>query len=243
MVGQGYLAANGVELHPAGAVRLIDHDALVVADLHLGCEAALEYQGLSLPRVQTKRLRKVMLGLIEELEPKTLVVAGDLKHNFSRNLTQEWDDVADFVRTIAAAAEVVVVRGNHDNYLGSILSEFGIRMRSEYQLGRFRIIHGHAGSVTGPTIMGHVHPSMTLADDVGARIRRPCFLHHPKAEVLVLPALSIVSPGLDVVRASPPATLSPCLAPLGWRDFIPIVYCDERPLVFPPVGVVRRTGT
>ena len=242
MVRRGYLAENDLELHPAGAARLLDHDALVVADLHLGCEAALEYQGMSLPRVQTKKLRRVILDLVDDLKPEMLIVAGDLKHNFSKNLTQEWDDVADFVRSISAVAEVIVIRGNHDNYLGAILSEFGIGMRSELKLGRFRIIHGHTGSLNGPTIMGHVHPSMTLEDDVGARVRRPCFLYHSAAGALVLPALSIVSPGLDIVRTLPPAGISPPLAGLGWNDFTPIVFCDDRPLVFPPVGVVRSSG-
>ena len=242
MVRRGYLAENDLELHPAGAARLLDHDALVVADLHLGCEAALEYQGMSLPRMQTRKLRRVILDLVEDLRPEMLIVAGDLKHNFSKNLTQEWDDVADFIRSISAVAEVIVIRGNHDNYLGSILAEFGIRLRSELKLGRFRIIHGHTGYLSGPTIMGHIHPSMTLEDDVGARVRRPCFLYHSAAGALVLPALSIVSPGLDIVRTPPPAAISPPLAELGWDDFTPIVFCDDRPLVFPRVGIVRSSG-
>ncbi|MDH3365296.1 MAG: metallophosphoesterase [Thermoplasmata archaeon] len=242
MAGIGYLVENDVELHPAGAARLLDHNALVVADLHLGCEAALEYQGMSLPRMQTRKLRKVVMGLLDTLKPDKLIVAGDLKHNFSRNLTQEWNDVADFIRLISAGVEVVVIRGNHDNYLGAILSEFGMRLGSELKLGRFRIIHGHAGSIDGPTIMGHIHPSMSLEDEVGARVRRPCFLHHSEGSMLVLPALSIVSPGLDIMRTTPSAAVSPPLAGLGLDGFAPIVFCNDRPLVFPNVGAVRSSG-
>ena len=218
---------------------LLDHHTLVVADLHLGCEAALEYKGLSLPRVQTSKLRAVLKELIGELQPDLLVVAGDLKHNFSRNLVQEWDDVADFIRTISALVDVAVVRGNHDNYLGMILSEFGIPLDREVQVGRFRILHGHSGTLQGPTIMGHIHPSITLVDGAGGRVKRPCFLHDRDRSTLVLPALSLVSPGVDVASPSSSAALSPPLKESGLEEFTPISFTDDRPLVFPKLRSMR----
>lgn len=239
MFEKGYIVEQDMELHSAGAVMLLDHNALVVADLHLGCEAALEYQGLSLPRMQTRRLKQTLIAYIKRLKPDRLVVAGDLKHNFSRNLIQEWNDVADFVRSISALVDVEVVRGNHDNYLGAILSEFHLPLRSELRIGRFRIIHGHFGAAQGPTVMGHIHPSITLTDDVGGRVKRPCFMHDRSTSSLILPAMSLVFPGADVVRNVPSETTSPLLAESGLEDFTPIVFADGRPLVFPKLSEIR----
>jgi len=87
--GIGYRIAQGVEILPGGAALLTEENVLVVADMHLGVEASLEYEGLSLPRVQTKKIADFMTKLIKAVSPSKVIVAGDLKHNFSRNLVQE----------------------------------------------------------------------------------------------------------------------------------------------------------
>ena len=229
----------GLELQPEGAALVLECSALVVADLHLGCEAALEYEGISIPRLQTRKLRRSLVSMVERLQPDSLVVAGDLKHNFSRNLTQEWDDVASFVRDITELVDVSVVRGNHDNYLAAIMSQSGIALSKELRVGRFRVLHGHSGAPEGPTIMGHMHPSVGLSDSLGGRVKRPCFLHEPETHTLVLPAMSIVSPGLDVVGNPEADSLSPLVAAIGLGRFRPIVFDEDRPLVFPRLEKMR----
>lgn len=236
---KGYIVEQGVELFPAGALMLRDHNALVVSDLHLGCEAALEYQGLSLPRLQTGKLKRTLVDHIESLKPDRLIVAGDLKHNFSRNLTQEWNDIVDFLRSISDIVGIDIVRGNHDNYLGAILSEFRIPLRSELRIGRFRIIHGHSGTARGPTIMGHIHPSIALRDGVGGRVKQPCFMYDRAASTIVLPAMSIVFPGTDVGRVVASDVTFPVLAESRVDEFTPIVFVEDRPLVFPKLGEMR----
>jgi putative SbcD/Mre11-related phosphoesterase len=193
---KGYRISDWAVLLPGGAALLTDDDVLVVADLHLGCEAALEDEGLSLPRVQTKKLTNYMESLITEFKPSKVVVAGDMKHNFSRNLAQEWQDVDRFIEVLRGLAPLEVVKGNHDIYLGQILRRHGTRLQPlEARQGRVRIVHGHKGSKTdGPTLMGHIHPSIRLMDDVGASLKDQCFLYNPEIDLLILPALSIVAP-------------------------------------------------
>ncbi|OGS41955.1 MAG: hypothetical protein A3K67_03625, partial [Euryarchaeota archaeon RBG_16_62_10] len=200
-VGSGaYAVSDDIELVEGGAAHLLDENALVVADMHLGCEAALEYEGLSLPRVQSRKIEGYVLDVIDRIGPSRVVVAGDLKHNFSRNLAQEWRDVSRFVELLAGRAPLEVVKGNHDNYLSIILKERGLPLKREARVGRFRILHGHEGrSLRGPTVMGHIHPSIRLKDRLGAGVKDPCFLWSERKEVLVLPALSIVASGADVV--------------------------------------------
>jgi putative SbcD/Mre11-related phosphoesterase len=237
---RGYRLDDDIELLPGGAVILRKPRALVVADLHLGCEAALEYEGLSLPRVQTSRIESYLRSVIEAVGPDLLVVAGDLKHNFSRNLVQEWGDVTAFVRSVADIVETVVVRGNHDNFLSIILGELGIPFKKEHRVGDITVVHGHLGSVEqGRVVFGHIHPSIVLRDDAGARVKTPCFLADKASGKLVLPALSIVSPGLDVVGGTASDRMSPLLSPAGLEPFTPVVFSGPRPLAFPTIGELR----
>jgi len=237
---RGYRVADNVEIFPGGAALLLDDNALVVADMHLGYEAALESEGLSIPRVQTKKIEQYLTDVIDEVRPSKLVVAGDLKHNFSRNLTQEWRDVDRFVRMLSGRVKLEVVKGNHDNYLGAILGEYKIPLTAETTCSGVRILHGHRGTLSrGMTIMGHLHPSIRLGDSVGASVKNPCFLFDPKMNVLVLPALSLVSPGTDVIGQSWSGGISPLLPDTGLSTFEPIAFSGPKPLRFPAVAELR----
>jgi putative SbcD/Mre11-related phosphoesterase len=241
---RGYSINDWVELLPGGAALLTEDNVLVVADLHLGCEAALEDEGLSLPRVQTKKLARYMEDLISEFNPSKVIVAGDLKHNFSRNLNQEWRDVDKFVQLLKGLVPLEVVKGNHDNYLGQILRRHGTRLHIlETRQGRVRIVHGHKGSRTNePTVMGHIHPSIRLMDDVGASLKDQCFLFDPKRDILILPATSIVAPGLDIVSQLDSDTASPIVSDIGLSSFIPVIFSRDKALKFPTVGELRQVS-
>ena len=239
MVPRRYRLSEEVELLPGGAAFLKDEETLLVADLHLGCEASLEYEGFSVPRLQTERVRNSLFEMMEITHPKRLVVVGDLKHNFDRNLDQEWADVTAFVESITGKVDIEVVRGNHDNYLGMILSKSGVQLNSEASVGDFRILHGHKGSVEGgPAIMGHLHPSLGLREGVGPRLKQPCFLYHPDEHILILPAMSILAGGVDVLRENADKMLS-AVSTIGLGRFIPIVFAGDRALRFPDVRTMR----
>jgi putative SbcD/Mre11-related phosphoesterase len=240
MAIRGYRVCDGLELLPGGAALLTGDNTLVVADLHLGCEAALEDQGFSIPRVQTKKIECYLMDVIDETRPSRLIVAGDLKHNFSRNLAQEWQDVDRFVKMLGGRVEIEVVKGNHDNYLGIILREHKIPLSREVTVSGFRILHGHQGSLSGDmTIMGHIHPSIRLGDVRGSHLKDQCFLFHPGKKILVLPALSLVSPGTDVVGQAWSDGVSPLLAGMGLSPFEPIAFSGMKPLRFPTIAELR----
>ena len=240
MSGVGYRVVRGVEILPGGAALLTEENVLVVADMHLGVEAALEYEGLSIPRVQTKKIADYITGLIKTVSPSRVVVAGDLKHNFSRNLTQEWQDIERFVKGLSGRVSLEAIKGNHDNYLGLILREHGVPLRSEVIVSGVRILHGHSGRLDGRmTIMGHIHPSMRLRDGIGASLKNQCFLYDKGRRVLVLPALSLVAYGTDVIGQPSSDRMSPLLSDGGLSDFVPIAFSGDKPLRFPTVGEMR----
>ncbi len=230
-------------LLPGGAVLLSDSRTLVVADMHLGYEAALEYEGMSIPRVQTKKIERYMDDLLRTVAPKRVVVAGDLKHNFSRDLIQEYQDIERFVQLLKDRAPISCVKGNHDNYLNLILRECNVPpMKKEIVLGPIKVVHGHKPTELGRiTVMGHMHPSIRLRDSVGASVKNHCFLWHPEKRILVLPALSLLAAGLDVVSGEGADSMSPLFGDEGLAGCLPIVFSGERVLRFPTVGELRRS--
>jgi putative SbcD/Mre11-related phosphoesterase len=239
-VARGYRLDDRFRVFPGGAVLITPEDVMVVADLHLGCEAALEQEGLSLPHVQTRKIESYVRELIDSVSPSKLIVAGDLKHNFSRNLTQEWQDVSGFVRGLSETVPLEVVKGNHDNFLASILRELDIPLVMEAEVGGVRIAHGHAGVRSDvPTVIGHIHPSVRLRDGVDAGMKARCFLYSERIRMLILPALSLVASGFDVVEQPDSDMSSPLLPGNGLVDFIPISFAENRPLKFPSVGALR----
>ena len=240
---KGYSVNREIVLIPGGAAFVVPEKVLVVADLHLGYEAVLEYEGLTVPRVQTPKLEKYMRSITEETKPCKIVVAGDLKHNFSRNLDQEWGDVSRFVHFLADLAPLEVVKGNHDNYLASILAELKVPLSNELMVGDVRVVHGHSGKLTEHmTIMGHIHPAIRLKDTIGASLKDHCFLYERSSRTLVLPALSILASGTDVIGQSFSDRISPLLSERGLSGFVPIVFSGKKALSFPTVGEMRESA-
>ncbi len=180
---------------------LEDYDTAVMADFHLGYEEVMAHKGVFLPHLQYPYIMELLDKIFEKYGPRRLLIDGDLKHEFSRNMPQEWREIEDVVDFIVGRSELIVVRGNHDNFLRSILGRKNVEFRDSYTLGRYFFVHGHkkvelpAGKVL---IMAHEHPSITLRDEVYATYKLPCFLHAPN--LIVLPAVSLYAAGTDITR-------------------------------------------
>jgi hypothetical protein len=240
-VARGYRLSDRLSILPGGAALVTPGDVMVIADLHLGCEAALEHDGLSLPRVQTRKIQRAVADMVDRVSPSKLVVAGDLKHNFSRILSQEWEDVARFVRGLRDSVPLEVVKGNHDNYLGSILREHGVPFVKETSVSGVRVLHGHEGAFDGrPTVMGHIHPSLSLKERPGSGYKDSCFLYSEERQLLVLPAMSIVAGGVDVVAEERLGDMSPLLAGIDASTMRPVAFSGTSALRFPCIGEMRN---
>ncbi|MFQ6013709.1 MAG: metallophosphoesterase [Thermoplasmata archaeon] len=195
------------------ALYLEREKALVISDLHLGYEGALRQQGVSLPRFQKQHMIERLGHLLDRYAPEKLVVAGDFKHEFSRNLREEWREVLDVLDFLEGKVEPVLIRGNHDNFLPSILHRKGLELhRPSHRLGRFAVAHGHE-PVEAPDglIMGHEHPALRLKDTIGASLNLPCFI--VSRDLIILPAFSPLAHGSDVLRG-------PYLSPMVTRKAV-----------------------
>jgi len=215
--------SRGVEVTRDHALFLRDERALVISDLHLGFEGALAEQGVSIPRFQRKVILERLGAMLDRNKAEQVVVAGDFKHEFSRNLVDEWVEVKQVLRFVKERATPIMVRGNHDNYLATILGDLGLALHDRADVGGYTIVHGHEEvSTLAPIVMGHEHPAVKLKDELGATVSVPAFIISDR--LVVLPAFSPLALGVDV---SSYPYLSPILNRMDIDD-ARVIGVDER---------------
>ncbi|GGM75358.1 phosphoesterase [Thermogymnomonas acidicola] len=181
---------------------LRDENACVISDLHLGFEEEMNLHGLFLPKMQREHVEGLVDRIIERYSPEKIIINGDFKQEFSRNLPQEWEDILHFIDRYQGTVELVFVRGNHDNYLQTILSRRGIRMHEAYETDRYFIYHGDRDrGLKKITILGHEHPSVVLRDKVGGVFKMPAFPVNAEQGVIITPSMSFYSSGTDVLTS------------------------------------------
>lgn len=189
--------SKGVEVTRDLALFLREERTLVISDLHLGFEGALAEQGVSIPRFQRKVILERLGRMLDRVRAERVVVAGDFKHEFSRNLVDEWVEVKQVLRFLKERVTPVLVRGNHDNYLATILGDLGMDLLDRADVAGHTIVHGHEEvSTLHPIVMGHEHPAVKLKDELGATVSVPAFLASER--LIVLPAFSPLALGVDV---------------------------------------------
>lgn len=197
-----YRIGDSIVISGRGCAYLPESETVAISDLHLGFEIYMESEGLFLPRMQMKLEMERIEAIMREYAPTTVVINGDVKHEFSRNTPQEWLEIRKLFDMLTDRSRVVVVRGNHDNYILNIAGRFGISVTKSVSRGGVLFAHGDAliprhGAEC--TVIGHEHPAIRVVDSVGAYTKFPVFLHAEDRRVLVLPAFSPFALGTDVI--------------------------------------------
>ena len=193
---------------------LAKEKTLVFADTHLGYEEYLNTQGIMVPRFQYKEITKHLKEILEQTKPKTIVINGDLKHEFGRISGQEWTEVLNFMDYLKDY-EIILVKGNHDNIIGPLADKKNMRIADEYKTGEYLITHGHTipakeklkGVKT--IIIGHEHPAIGLREE-GRTEKVKCFMagRWQGKNFIVMPSLNYVTEGTDITQEK---TFSPML--------------------------------
>jgi len=179
----------------------------VLSDLHIGFEEVMAEKGLLLPKMQKNKIIELLERIYNYYDVEKILIDGDFKHEFSKNVRQEWDEIEEIIRYISDRSDLIVVKGNHDNYLQTILSKYGIQIMKYYNMGNYTFVHGDKViDFKNHFIIGHEHPSIKIRDRVGGMVSMPSFLHGHG--ITVLPSPSIYSSGSDVLNGE---ILSPLL--------------------------------
>jgi len=188
----------GVRASNDRCLVLDDGPTVIIGDLHLGYEKALEGEGIYLPRINTDSIRDSLNRIICRYEPKRIVLLGDIKHDFAKAPYECRSDVMRMMQMLTDAAEVIVIRGNHDNFLQNILSDTDINILDFADIAGLRLEHGHIDSGKRPVVIGHEHPSVRISDAMSGSMKLQCFMHSEESGVIVIPPFSPLSSGSDL---------------------------------------------
>ena len=178
---------------------------LVIGDLHLGYEHQLIESGILAPQTQIKDLIFELKGLIEKTKPKKIIFLGDIQHSFKFELEEKYNfrEVVEFLKKHFKEEDIIFIKGNHD----TIDYSFANKIKDYYIEGDIAFLHGHKTFLElfdkkiKTIVMGHIHPSMTLADpETTKKERYKCFLigKFNKKEVIILPSFSDISIGSPI---------------------------------------------
>ena len=186
------------------ALYLKDSDTLVLSDFQIGYEEYLNKKGILMPRFQFNEIIKRLNKIFRKVKPRTIVVNGDLKHEFGTISEQEWRNVLKLIDYLSEKCdELILVKGNHDINLGPIARKRKIEIKEYYQAGNAAILHGHKiipGLKSKILIIGHEHPAITFRD---VRVEKyKCFLKGRwKNKILIVqPSFNLVNEGSDVAK-------------------------------------------
>lgn len=183
---------------------------LIIADLHLGYEEMLNKQGLLIPRINFRDIKRRLLAMLEETKAEKVVINGDLKHEFGEISRQEWREVLEMLDFIQERARnIVLIKGNHDTILGPLVKRKGLSILNELYVKEYSslILHGHRLSKSNEfkraktLIIAHEHAAVSLRSSQRSELYK-CFLkgNFKGKNLIVMPSMNAVAIGSDVLR-------------------------------------------
>ena len=197
-------------LRCSGAMHVVAHDVLIVADLHFEKGSAYAARGQMLPPYDSAATLTRLEAEVAALNPRAVVLLGDSFHDRGAVPRMAAGDRARLER-LAASRDWIWLEGNHDRE-ALIPQTPSDKLPGEVvetlRLGTLRLVHEpEAGDQPGE-VAGHLHPCVRVAAH-GRGVRRACFITDGRR--IILPAFGAFTGGLNVrdpaiagLFASPP---------------------------------------
>lgn len=189
------LAGEAARLLPSGALVLVAHSTLVVADLHLEKGSAFAARGQLLPPLDTRETLRRLAADVAAQAPRRILFLGDAFHDRQASRRMSGEDRAA-LEALGGGSELVWITGNHDPEPdGDLPGEAA----DEVRLGGLVLRHEPEPGTAPGEIAGHLHPCARIATPRGA-VRRRCLV--TDGERAVLPAYGAFTGGLNVLDAA-----------------------------------------
>jgi metallophosphoesterase superfamily enzyme len=181
----------------------------IASDLHLGFEEEWVQKGLNTrPPSWTFQVIDMLHDDLMQTQPDILLILGDFEHSFPHFreeggwVSNKWQNerILEYligkIKSLDFLKQILLVRGNQDTlllkslqiHLELIPSKGAALFHNE--LGAF---HGHVTPdpeifFTPEIVLGHIHPSIELTDELGIKHKLPVFvkLSLPREEIFKL---------------------------------------------------------
>lgn len=177
------------------AIFRASDQTLIIADLHLGKAQHFRKHGIYLPQQSAERDYERLTELIHSLDPKRIILLGDLFHS---KMNHEWIMFCDVINTYKKI-EFVLVLGNHDILKEEHYNQVCLKI-VKGQLEEENIIFSHHPLKRVPKnkwcLAGHIHPGVVLYGKGKQSVKLPCFYLFKNQ--LVLPAFGSLT-GLQII--------------------------------------------
>lgn len=198
------------------SLYLKQYKTLILTDFHMGFEETLNKQGILVPRFQLDKTLKRLEIIFSKVQPETIVINGDLKHEFSTISETEWLNTLKLVDFLLKNCKTLILnKGNHDTVLEPIIKKRNLKINDYTKIKDIYITHGNKilnnkdFKESKIIIIGNEHPAITLKEE-GRRETYKCFLKgkFQRKVLIVQPSFNLVTEGTDILREN---TLSPFL--------------------------------
>lgn len=167
-----------------------DHNALLVADLHLEKASSYAANGQMLPPYDSRATLSELAGLAERFGATAVWCLGDNFHDDGGESRLE-SAAADLLRGLTAALDWRWIVGNHDP---GIAANWGGRVIDEMRVDGIVLRHEAEPTDNQPEMSGHFHPKLRQQLR-GRMVSRRCFVRSQTK--LILPAFGALTGGLD----------------------------------------------
>jgi len=196
-----------LELLPEKAALLPEHEALLIADVHLGKVSHFRKAGMAIPAAAAQKNLEMLKALLHKYETKRVLFMGDLFHS---DLNAEWIHFRSLLDQFSQRS-FELIGGNHDVLHPDSYKRAGLLYHKNYLLlGKLRLIHEpqtqHLEAYYD--LCGHLHPGYRLSGKGKQALTLPCFWM--SKHTCVLPAFGHFT-GLHPVQPQPGDTLYICI--------------------------------
>lgn len=185
------------ELLPEKAIYWKERKMLIITDLHIGKSGHFRKSGIAAPStINSKNLER--LGrLIQNHQPATLLILGDLFHS---KANREWLEFEEWLENFNGL-DIQLVTGNHDLLHQSFYESANIKDHETLEMDGFLFVHDpdDLNEPNKPVIIvaGHIHPGIALKGKGRQSLRFPCFLFSD--DRILLPAFGEFT-GLHTIK-------------------------------------------
>lgn len=161
-----------MELLPEKAIHWPRHEALVIADLHLGKTEHFRRNGLGVPHLEVRENARLE-GLIAAHKPKVVYLLGDLFHSSYNNAWLGFEGLLNRW----PFTQFVLVAGNHDILDAQHYAHPNLQVVPRLVVEPFELVHDPADATgTKFFLAGHLHPVVHLSGKAKQRLRLPAFI-------------------------------------------------------------------
>ena len=202
-MAKGKKILKGAEIISAG-LYFKKEGLLAVGDMHIGKEEDLNKEGILIPRTNFNAIMSELKHILKKTgKVKTIVLLGDVKHEFGLPSNQEWREIVELFEFLEKrCGKIVLLKGNHDNYIKPLAEWKGVELANKYFTNGLLFAHGNkiiSSRGAEAIVIGHEHPAITLSDE-HKREKFKCFVktEFRGKDLVVLPSLYSLSFGKDM---------------------------------------------